>query len=148
MQKLIVTLIITASLALTGCLKQVHKSGYRFDDRKLENIKVGETRKANIMRLLGTPTARSTLGKDHIWYYIHNRSEKVAFLRPEVVEQRVVAFTFDGQTLSKIEEFDESSMQKLSMAKGKTPTEGHDIGVVGQLLGNIGRFNTPEESSR
>src|SRR5207237_3555311 len=90
-----VKLVLTAALALGGCLGEegqvVH--GYQLDPKSAEQVKVGASAE-QILVLLGTPTTTSTVGGE-AWYYISqitNRS--VQFMPPKVTDQRVFAVYF------------------------------------------------------
>ena len=92
---------------------------------------------------LGSPSAQSTFG-DETWYYITDRKETFAFLKPEVVQQDVTKISFDSAGhVAKIANYSLKDGEEIDMAKRETPTEGHTMGFFEQILGNIGRFNSP-----
>lgn len=126
----------------SACVKTVRQVGYNFENAKTDSFKVGKTRKALVKRELGSPSIISTYGDD-TWYYIATEYESVAFFKPKIKQQRVLQVKFNkDQTIKSIKEFDELDARDVSFSAEKTKTEGHDIGILGQLLGNVGRFNS------
>lgn len=138
-------LTIFSSLLLifcvSGCIKNVTNVGYTFKRESLNSIESGVSSQMQVFQLLGSPSARSSFGSD-IWYYISTEYEHVAFFDPEIKKQTVFAIRFDeGGTVSDVAEYTEEDAKNVAFSKDSTPTEGHDLGVVEQLLGNVGRFN-------
>ncbi|PIR38059.1 MAG: hypothetical protein COV35_07405 [Alphaproteobacteria bacterium CG11_big_fil_rev_8_21_14_0_20_39_49] len=137
-----ITLFLVISACLGGCIKTVKNVGYSPEIDKINNLVVGKTRKAIVKRELGSPSAVSTYGIE-TWYYISSEKESVAFLKPKLKSQKVVAIEFDdNETIAKIEQYDEADARDIKISNEETRTEGHEQGVLGQILGNVGRFNT------
>ena len=95
------------------------------------------------MALLGSPTSISNFG-DTIWYYVTQKQERVGVFAPVVSEQHVTAITFDGnQLVSDVSAFKKEDGQPVQIVSKTTPTEGHSVTFIEQMLGNFGRFNAP-----
>lgn len=138
--------LVTLSL-LSACVKTVQNVGYSPEINKINNLVAGETRKAIVKRELGSPSAISTYGKE-TWYYISSEKESIAFFKPEVKSQTVVAIEFnDDQTIANIKKYSEKDARDIKIDKQVTKTEGHEQGILGQFLGNVGRFNTDGRDS-
>ena len=83
---------------------------------------------------------RSTWNSER-WYYVSNQTQEYTWHEIQEVERLVVVIEFDKS--GKI-----TSVKKLNLADGKevamvertTPTSGQGLSLLGQLLGNIGRF--------
>ena len=70
------------------------------------------------------------------------KHESVAFLKPKIKSQKVLEVKFnDNQTIKEIKEYTEADAKEIKVSSDETKTEGHDVGILGQLLGNVGRFN-------
>ena len=137
-----IALFLVISASLGGCIKTVKNVGFSPEIDKVNKLVVGKTRKAIVKRELGSPSAMSTYGKE-TWYYISTEKESVAFLKPKIKSQKVVAIEFDdNETISKIDKYDENDVNKIKISNDETKTEGHEQGILGQMLGNVGRFNT------
>jgi outer membrane protein assembly factor BamE (lipoprotein component of BamABCDE complex) len=59
-----------------------------------------------------------------------------------------VRIVFDDAGLVKsVEHYDQSASKEFALAKRVTPTEGHSMNAIEQILGNIGRFNRGGDTS-
>jgi len=127
--------------AAAACAPIVATNGNLVEPDRLADLHEGTSNKSDVANTLGTPTATGTLDSN-TWYYIGQRTEKVAFYAPEVVERKVVAFHFDDSSiLRKIDQLDLSAGQEVDIVSRTTPTAGKDLGFLEQMLGNVGRFS-------
>ena len=70
------------------------------------------------------------------------RTERRSFYQEEVVEQQVVAVTFDERDLlSSIDQHDMGDAREIDLVSRETPTSGNELNIFEQFIGNIGRFN-------
>ncbi len=136
--------IVMLGLTLASCTPTVAKRGNTIEDDQLQQIKVGESTREDVAKVLGTPTQMATFD-DKTWYYIGQRTEKEAFFDPELKEQKIVTveFTPEGKVLS-VNKTGAELARNIDPASGKTPTYGKDITILQQLLGNIGRPTMPK----
>lgn len=145
--QLVTLLCALSAVALTACSPKVQNRGYVRDIEIEKQIKAGRDTQEDVRSLLGSPSARSNFGRE-TWYYITSRKEAVAFFAPDVVEQDVTRIVFDETGMvSEVDLFDKESSQDIDISNRETPTEGHEFGFMEQLLGNIGRFNSPADSN-
>lgn len=134
---------ISIVLMLASCAPIVDTRGHANDDIDLTQISVGRTSDEDVMALLGSPTSKSNFGED-IWYYVTQKQERVGVFAPTVSEQHVTAITFDGNhTVSEIAEYKKEDGKPVEIVSKTTPTAGHKVTVLEQMLGNLGRFNAP-----
>ena len=133
-------------ISAAACSPIVAIHGNFVDPERLEQVHEGISRKADIVDMLGTPTATGTFDPS-VWYYIGQRTEKVAFFPPEVVDRQVLAMHFDeGGVLRKLEKLDVSAGQDVSLVERTTPTAGKDLSFLEQMVGNVGRFSGTKKS--
>ncbi len=144
----LITLFSAAMLlALSACSPKVATGGYVHDGDIKDQVIIGQTTKDQVKEKLGSPSAQSSFG-DEAWYYITDRHETVAFLKPETVQEDVVRIEFDmAGVVSKVETYNKNDGKEFAIATQTTPTEGHTLGFFEQILGNIGRFNKPANAS-
>lgn len=134
---------ISIGLILASCTPIVDTRGHSADALDLSQIVKGQTTAEDVAALLGSPTTTSNFGET-IWYYITQKQERVGMFAPEVTEQHVVAIQFDSNKLvSEIGEFKMEEGKPVQIVSKTTPTEGHDLTFIEQMLGNLGRFNSP-----
>jgi outer membrane protein assembly factor BamE (lipoprotein component of BamABCDE complex) len=149
MRRPIATIAIAAALtvATVACAPRTANRGNIPTVSQLEKLKVGKHSKEYVRGILGTPSTVSTFDKD-VWYYIGRRTERWAFFEESVLEQQIVAVYFDPKgTIEHIQTYDKNDSREIEIVEGKTATSGHELGVIEQIIGNLGRFNRPGSSS-
>ena len=128
-----------------GCTSTIDTRGHMVDPDILAEVKPGQTSRAEVQQLLGSPSATPTFDSDS-WYYIGRRTETVAFFDPKVIEQQVVVVNFDANgTVSEVKRLDAEDGQAIQVVERETPTAGRKLGLLQQLFGNLGRFNVPTQ---
>ena len=142
------TLILaTTSLALSGCSPMVQTRGHVKAPEWEEVIQPGVAGREEVLQTLGSPSTRSSFGQE-TWYYITTKRESYAFFKPEITDQDVLAVTFDSSGLvENIEKVGKEGLSEVDYTSRETPTAGHELTFMEQLLGNMGRFNRPEDSA-
>lgn len=141
-------LLACYALSLAGCgIATVDNRGYVETTKAEERIKVGESSREDVKGALGSPSTTSDFPPE-TWYYISRERETIAFLPPETLKQNVLQIEFDeGGKVSKMNRYGLDKAQDIEMVQRATPTEGRKVGFVEQLLGNVGKFNTPKDST-
>jgi outer membrane protein assembly factor BamE (lipoprotein component of BamABCDE complex) len=129
------------ALALAACQPTIDQRGNLPDKSRLADIEPGVTTKEVVQQLLGTPSSVSTFG-DKTWYYISRRTEQTAFLQPAVLDQQVVVVAFDeGGVVRDVQHLGLADGRAIDPSDRETPSAGKELGIVEQLVGNLGKFN-------
>ncbi len=133
-------------LSLAACSPVVRTHGNMVDPEHLSQVHTGVSRQADVAALLGTPSAEGTFDPNE-WYYIGQRTEQTAFFAPEVTNRTVVRITFDPTTgtVAKVDQLDAAAGENVTPVARTTPTTGHDLTMIEQIMGNVGRFNKPDD---
>lgn len=134
---------------MAGCksVKQVENRGYIASKPLEEEIRVGKTSREDVRRVFGSPSTISAYPPE-TWYYISRERETIGFFAPELKKQQVARIEFDEEgRVSHYEAFDKHAVREMDYVERKTPTEGRSLGFAEQLLGNVGRFNTPRDAT-
>jgi outer membrane protein assembly factor BamE (lipoprotein component of BamABCDE complex) len=127
---------------ITGCAETIHTRGNLPDPKAVAEIEPGEHTRAEITRLLGTPSTIATFERE-IWFYIGGRVKTQSFFTPDVLERKVLTIQFDKRGVVKeINTFDATKIEKIELVQRKTPTKGKELTLLQQLIGNIGRFGS------
>lgn len=136
-------LTLLVSGGLSGCSPIVSERGYVFDPNIVEKIQPGQTSKDEIRALMGSPSAIAAIKVEgDSWYYISSKFETVAFFPPEEIDRKVVAIYFDpADRVQEIGNYGLEDGQIVDFVSRKTPTRGKELTVLGQIFGNLGRFN-------
>jgi outer membrane protein assembly factor BamE (lipoprotein component of BamABCDE complex) len=130
-------------LALSGCVSKTDKGGFVNDLDIANEVIVGQTTRDEVVERIGSPSSKSTFGNES-WYYISDSIETVAFFKPEITDQRVTRIEFDqAGVVTNVQQLSKKDRLEFDTVNRTTPTEGHSMTIMEQLLGNVGRFNSP-----
>ena len=130
---------------LAACAPVIQQEGNVPDPDQVVQINPGVDDKSRVTQLLGSPSAVSSF-EDRTWYYISRRTEQTAFLDPVVVEQEVLAITFDtNNVVQDMRVYGVENGRIVQTVDRITPTYGNNLTFVQQLMGNLGRFNNPNK---
>ncbi len=145
MKKLFYTVLLSSSVITLGaCTPVTAQHGNLLEDFQVQEVVQGQSTRSDVLRTLGSPTTQSTFNND-VWYYIGQETEKHGILDHEVVNERIIMVTFNQEGIVDSIEDVEPNRENIPYAKTKTPTHGNDLTFTQQLLGNMGRFNTPQQ---
>jgi len=112
----------------------------------IKSITQGKQNRNQVVSILGSPSTSASFGKQEIWYYIGKRTETWAFFEPKLVERKILAIKFDHRGIVQtIESYDATAGKPVKLVERVTPTKGKELGILQQIIGNLGRFSTPEE---
>jgi outer membrane protein assembly factor BamE (lipoprotein component of BamABCDE complex) len=134
---------VAALLVLAGCSfiePRSQSRGNRIDPDALKELTPGTSSRADATALLGSPTARATFD-DNTWIYISETTRPRIARTQGVLNQRVVVLTFNDQgVLQKIDRLNQDDSLPVDVVSRATPSPGNESSILGQLLGNVGRF--------
>ena len=131
------------SLLLAACSNPIHVRGQIPDTDTIESIKAGVHRREDVFEMLGTPSTISTF-EDRKWYYIGQKSIEYAFKKTTVLERSVLVVSFDST--GRVDEkafYTLADGWEIDPVARITPTEGRELTIMQQLLGNLGRLPSP-----
>jgi outer membrane protein assembly factor BamE (lipoprotein component of BamABCDE complex) len=123
MRKLFIFIII--SLFISACtLKKVEKHhGVHFLNKKQEKLTVNQSNKNDILKLLGSPSTKSTFDND-MWIYIERKtgnSSVIKFGSEKIIINNVLLLEINNMGLLEKKEFlDLTNMNKLKFTKQTT----------------------------
>ncbi len=137
---------IVFAFALAACSQEITVRGNMADPDSVASIEPGITTRSEVAQLLGSPSTVSSF-RDRTWYYIGQKQTKFAFLDPDVLERSVLVVQFNDQgTVQDTKLFTLDDQEYVEVVDRETPTEGREFGLLEQLLGNIGRFDSAESA--
>ena len=136
-------LVLAAALALGACQRHIDDLGYVPDPDEVARIKPGLQGRDEVREILGSPSSASTFTDDR-WYYISKKVEWVAFFTPDVLDQKVIEVDFDKDGMvTEVRNYTLKDGEQIDPVARKTPSPGRELGFWEQLIGNIGKFNSP-----
>jgi outer membrane protein assembly factor BamE (lipoprotein component of BamABCDE complex) len=134
--------------ALVACADNVTVHGNLPKDQDIEQIAVGLDDRNSVAGRLGTPSTLSTF-QDNKWFYIGSKMEKIAFMKPQVIDRKILVVSFnDAGTVDEKSLYTLEDGQVVDLVDRKTPTEGRELTILQQFFGNLGRFSSQSEGSQ
>jgi len=135
--------LATAGAVLAACAPVKVDRGYIFDPNDLTKVEAGVTSKEQLRTIMGSPSTTSTVDGE-AWYYISSKFETYAFNHPREIDRAVAAFYFEKTDIvQEIAYYGLEDGQIVNFVDRTTPTRGKEMTVLGQLFGNLGRYNAP-----
>ena len=121
--------------------------GYVIDQQSIDSVPVGSSRE-QVLLALGTPSTTATFDNEVFYYISQTRKRLVAFAKPKLIEQRVLAIYFgaDGR-VSNIVNYGMQEGKVFDFISRTTPTSGKDQNFLGQLLSGAGKMGSSTASS-
>ncbi len=125
----------------------VDQRGNLPDPKSLAEIQPGISDKATVTRILGSPSSVAPFDAD-TWYYISQKTRNLAFFKPQILDQEVLAITFDkGGLVAGIDHRGLQDGVAIDPNPNATPAPGREFSFWEQLIGNFGRFGAAAPGS-
>ena len=132
---------------LASCETIVDQRGFAPTPGSVEKLEAGTQSREDVVRLIGSPSTVGTFNPN-VWYYISQKQETYAFLKPVILEQNVMQLTFnDTGRLQAIKKYELADGKDIDMVSRITPTAGKELTVLEQIMGNVGRFSGPRQQT-
>ncbi len=131
---------VAAILSAAACAPVQTYNGFRADynNTEIPPPQVGVDTRETVLQRFGSPSTTAVFDRT-AWYYVSAVQERVAFYNPRTTERRVMVVRFDGEAVTAVESFGLERGRIVSYDSEETPTRGRELGVLEQLLGNVGR---------
>ena len=133
-------LILAAMIGggLSGCAAEIKNHGYAPDDELLAGITAGTDTRGSVRRKIGRPSTTGVF-TDTGWYYVATTVEHHSFYEPEVTGRRIVAVRFGANdVVSGVNVYGLEDGRVIDLQTRTTPTQGRELTIMQQLLGNLG----------
>jgi len=119
---------------------QTLTQGYIIDQESLDLVPVGSSRE-QVLLALGTPSTTATFDNEVFYYISQTRKRPVAFAKPKLVDQRVLAVYFgaDGR-VSNIANYGLKDGKIFDFISRTTPTGGKDQNFLLQVIKGAGSY--------
>lgn len=128
--------------ALSACTPIVANLGYVFDEETLNKVAIGSSNKETVRSIMGSPSTIASVD-GATYFYISSKIETNTYRKPVVTDRRIVAIYFDENGIvSDIGGYGLEDGNIVAFVERVTPTRGRELGLLTQLFGNLGRFNS------
>ncbi|MFG6081632.1 MULTISPECIES: outer membrane protein assembly factor BamE [Paracoccus] len=130
---------LTVPVMLAACTATYRNHGYVPAEDELMQVVVGKTNQSELDGLIGRPSSQGLL-TGSAWYYVGSRWEYFGAREPREINREVVAISFaEGGTVTNVERFGLDRGQVVVLSRRVTDSGISSIGVIRQLMGNVGR---------
>jgi len=132
--------------AAAACSPVQTYSGFRPErnDVAIADPQVGVDTRTTVQQRFGSPSTTAVFDQT-AWYYVSSTQERIAFYTPQTTARSVMVVRFDGDLVSSVEKFGLERGRLVSYSEETTPTRGRELGLLEQLLGNIGNQPLQEQ---
>jgi len=135
---------LAAPLGLSACQATYRNHGYVPPQEQLAQVVVGQTSQSQLEGLIGRPSAQGLL-TGSAWYYVGSRWEFYGPRQPREIDRQVVAISFaENGVVSNVEHFGLERGRVVVLSRRVTDTGVASLGLVRQLLGNVGRVQASD----
>ncbi|MDI7861020.1 outer membrane protein assembly factor BamE [Rhizobiaceae bacterium n13] len=128
--------LLIATGTLSGCSStaEVFNNGYIVDEESLALVPVGSSRE-QVLLSLGSPSTTATFDGEVFYYISQKRQRPVAFMKPKLIDQSVLAIYFDKDgVVSERANYTLKDGRVFDMISRTTPTGGKDFTFLQQIL--------------
>ena len=144
-----VSLVLVAS-ALSGCNSskmfgdlspsETLTQGYVIDQQAVDSVPVGSSRE-QVLLALGTPSTKATFDNEAFYYISQTRKRYVAFDKPHLVDQKVLAVYFgDDGRVTQIANYGLKDGKVFDFISRTTPTGGKDQNFLSQIINGASKL--------
>jgi len=127
-----------------GCGERISEHGHTITQLELNTIKIGRSKKADVLGALGQPSFEGAFNSQKL-YYVSQIMEAPVAGATTTKARTIYTFTFDNNyILQSIDLTDKESGMVIAHIDEKTPTPGDTFGVLEQIFSNI-RRGQPEQ---
>ena len=138
-------IILITFLIITSCTPIVNVHGKMSINEDIQNIKVGVSKREDVIKLLGTPSTEGVLS-NNVWFYFSEKTETTAFLKPKIVKRNIYALVFqENNVVKNVVTYTESNGKEIDITSRVTPSAGAELTFLQQLFFNLGRFSGGEK---
>jgi outer membrane protein assembly factor BamE (lipoprotein component of BamABCDE complex) len=139
-RRTLAALALTGALALAGCgrFSENFQRGYVLQPGALEQIPIGATQE-QVLLVLGTPSTVATVNGDAFYYISQKGYRSAAFMKQEVVDQRVVAIYFDkDRRVTRLANYGLKDGHVFDFLSKTTPTGGEELSYLRKVFKGLG----------
>lgn len=119
---------------------QTLTQGYIVDQESLDLVPVGSSRE-QVLLALGTPSTTATFDNEVFYYISQVRRRPVAFAKPKLVDQKVLAVYFGPDNrVTQIANYGLKDGKIFDFISRTTPTGGKDQNFLAQVIKGAGSY--------
>ena len=128
-----------AAIALAGCESTIAPHGHSIDSIELDQIVPGQTTRADVRAVLGTPSFEGAFDSGKIYYLSEVMIEPPGGRKRLSARTMIVIALDEAGVVTEIEVRDETSGNRIAYLDEKSPTPGDNFGVTEQIFSTLRR---------
>ena len=128
-----------AAIALAGCESTIAPHGHSIDSIELDQIVPGQTTRADVRAVLGTPSFEGAFDSGKIYYLSEVMIEPPGGRKRLSARTMIVIALNEAGVVTEIEVRDETSGNRIAYLDEKSPTPGDNFGVAEQIFSTLRR---------
>ena len=128
-----------AAIALAGCESTIAPHGHSIDSIELDQIVPGQTTRADVRAVLGTPSFEGAFDSGKIYYLSEVMIEPPGGRKRLSARTMIVIALNESDVVTEIEVRDETSGNRIAYLDEKSPTPGDNFGVTEQIFSTLRR---------
>ncbi len=143
MDRIYIKLAIATMLIFSNsCIDRNIKHGYIFDESKSKFLRKGISSKKEVYYIMGSPSIDNHK-LSNSWVYLAQDIKKVAFLKPKIVNRKILIINFsDDDIIKQTNILTLNDSQKINPYPKYTKVEGHkEPGFIKAIFSNIGQVS-------
>ncbi|MEI9410846.1 outer membrane protein assembly factor BamE [Mesorhizobium sp. B2-5-4] len=114
--------------------------GYVLDQQAIDSVPVGSSRE-QVLLALGTPSTTATFDNEAFYYISQTRKRYVAFDKPRLVDQKVLAVYFGPDSrVTQIAKYGLKDGKIFDFISRTTPTGGKDQNFLSQIINGASKL--------
>lgn len=134
-------LLVTVGFTVAACktndilnTSQTYTEGYVIDPDALDSVPIGSSRD-QVLLALGSPSTTAMFDNEVFYYISQTRYRGAQFMKPKVVDRRILAIYFDNKgQIKQIANYGLQDGRLFDFVSRTTPTAGKDQTFLSQLI--------------
>lgn len=132
-------IVVASFTILSGCSDVYHTHGQIIPTENIAMLQTGRHDKLDVQRFLGSPSSISSFN-DQQWLYITTKTVDKPLSPSNMLERNVLIINFDeNDKLASIDKKNYQDGREITPIEQETHTQGQSMGVVDQMIDNLGR---------
>ncbi|MDB2325190.1 outer membrane protein assembly factor BamE [Alphaproteobacteria bacterium] len=132
------------AIAIGGCAEKTSNHGHAISAVELEQIKIGESTRIDVLSTFGQPSFEGAFNSGKI-YYVSQFMVEPPGGKKKTQSRELYVLTFDkNDVIQGFELLDQTISNNVLHLDEMTPTPGDNFGVIDQIFSNLKRRRNAE----
>ncbi len=144
------TILAIAAFTLSGCIfssiteNNIEAHGYVPNIDQIQSMRTEQPTKQQVQSVLGKPFVVDIYDNNY-WYYLFYRTKQYGFSAKKIMDFKLVEISFNEEQVQSVTEYNQSILQDIDYNTSQSETGGKTLGIIEQVVGNIGKVRTQQK---